>query len=999
LKKTVTGTSVTLTNQPEGDYIFEVHSYSDRFGESPEGSQVTFTLTWPVMQAPSGFAQSISNGNDITLRWNGATYATAYKLYRIVDGQRTLVKTQTGASLTLTNQPEGNYSYEVHSYSDRFGESPAGSQVTFTLTWPVMQAPSGFTQSITNGNDITLRWNGATYATAYKLYQIAGGQRTLVKTLTSTAVTFTNQPEGNYSYEVHSYSDRVGESPAGSSLSFTLVWPVVQPPVLTSKVFNANNITLSWKAVTWANEYRVYDVSSGTRQLIYKGTALTYNVFNLSEDTHQYEATAYSTRFGESAASNRISENIVYPVMQPPAASVTLLSQTSARISWNFITYANGYNVYEIIDGKPVLLAGNVNNLSYTVTNLSYRNHEYYVTSYSNSFGESEPSGVVLAKLIVDTEAPVTKSDAPDGWINDGTTVHLTATDNETGVAATYVSLNSGEFGPGTSVAVDQEGINKVSFYSVDNAGNKEDVQTVYVKIDRTAPVTAASGIADGWSAAAVTVALTASDAQSGVAHTYYSVNGADFTEGTSFQVDKEGANTVSFYSVDAAGNKEDVQTVYVKIDRTAPVTAASGIADSWSAAAVTVALTASDAQSGVAHTYYSVNGADFTEGTSFQVDNEGANTVSFYSVDAAGNKEPARTVQVMIDKTAPATTAATPDGWVREADIGFKATDALSGVAGTYYSVKGADYTAGTSVTVTDEGVNEIRYYSVDKAGNKEAVQTAEVKIDRTAPSTISDAKDAWSSKDVTVSLTASDSQSGVAGTFYSIDGSAYMEGSSFTVSSEGVHKINYYSVDRAGNKEAVHEDVVRIDKTAPVVSLSLNGEYQAGTTLPLTYSAVDGLSGIASGQMTVTLSDGSKQTVQNGGGIALDKPGTYTVTVTVVNGAGLSTTVTKQFAAYLKATITVTPNVIKGNKGVFTVRVELPDGYSTQGFDLNSVTVSGVRALNDNNGYYNQAKLGQFKFERSDFNWTTAEVTLYFRGYVNGILVMGQKTVKVQK
>ena len=118
-----------------------------------------------------------------------------------------------------------------------------------------------------------------------------------------------------------------------------------------------------------------------------------------------------------------------------------------------------------------------------------------------------------------------------------------------------------------------------------------------------------------------------------------------------------------------------------------------------------------------------------------------------------------------------------------------------------------------------------------------------------------------------------------------------------------------------------------------------------------------------------------------------------------TVTDKVGLTTKVQKQFVVYIPATVSVTPNVIKGNNGVFTVRVDLPTGFSTQGFDLNSVRLNGVKALTSNNGYYNQAKNGQFKFERSDFTWTPSEVALEFRGSVNGILVVGQTTVKVQK
>jgi len=835
LKSTVTALTATLANQSVDDHTYIVRSFSSRFGESQEGSQVTLTIAQQMLP-PTNLTYTIANGNDIKLAWTAASYANSYLIYQVVDGQRVFVKTVTSTSVTFTNMPAGDYEYVVTSVSTIFGESSDGADITITLVHPIMAAPANLSQSIANGNDFTLKWSSVTYATSYNIYQVINGQKLLVKALSAINTTFTNMPAGDYTYEVDSNSSRFGESPIGSIIRFTLVWPVVQPPVLQDTIYNVNNITLTWQAVTWANEYRVYEVTDNTRQLLYKGTLLSYKLYNLSEDTHSYEVTAYSTRFGESAPSNRITENIIYPIMQSPVAHIKLIDATTAVIYWDFITYANGYNVYEIVDGNPVLLTENLNNLSYQLTNLTHKDHLYYVTSYSNSFGESQPSDTVLAKLIVDTEAPVTTSDVPLDWVNQlPVTVTLSATDNETGVANTYYSVNDGIFTEGTSIIVDQEGINKLSFYSIDKEGNKEAVKTVYVNIDQTAPV-------------------------------------------TSFK---------------------------------AP--------DNWSKEDAVVNLTASDNQSGAANTFYSIDGSEYIEGTIF---------------------------------------------------------------------------------TVKDDGIYKINYYSVDTAGNKEVVNTAEVKIDKTAPVTISDVQDNWSREDVIVHLSASDSLSGVDNTFYSIDGSEYIQGTTFTIKDEGIHKINYYSVDAAGNKEVVNTAEVKIDKTVPVLSTDLNKEYKLGTTLQLAYTAMDVISGITSEKMVVfTPNDTIGKTMDNNTNILIDQPGVYTITVTVVDAAGNTATIKRQLAVYIPATIEVTPIVIKGNSGIFTVRVSVPTEFSTRNFDLNTATLNGVSALTSNNGYYNQAKLGQFKFERSDFNWNQPYVTVEFRCYMNGYLVIGQTTVKVQK
>lgn len=637
LKRTVTGTTTTasFTNMPAGEFEFVITSYSPQFGESAVGASLTGSIVYPVLSMPENTTSTITNGNDITLRWNAAAYATGYKVYRVIAGERIFQKDVSGLSTSFTNMPEDEYTFEVYAYSDRFGESPEGAQLHLVLKFPGMQAPSNLTQSITNGNDLVLRWTAATYAKEYRVYQVVDGEAVLQKTVTGTSTSFTNLPEGDYQYVVRSYSDRFGESPAGSEIKVSVIWPVVEPPILTGSVFNANNITLSWKSVTWANEYRVYKLTGEKRELIYKGTALSYRVNNLSEDTHTFEVTAYSTRFGESNPSNRLEQVIVYPIMEPPTVELRLLSETSVLLSWDFITYANGYNIYEIVDGKQVLLVQNLNNLSYVLENLSYANHEYVVTSYSNSFGESQPSEIVVAKLIVDTVPAETKINASTQWEKKSQLVKLEAADDETGVAQTFYSVNNGPFMEGTSFLVEQEGVNKVSFYSVDKVGNVEQIKTAYIKIDKSSPVTEISEIPE--LAKSVAVNLNATDKLSGVAETYYSINGSEYVKGTSFKVEEEGINKLSYYSVDQAGNKEEVKTVEVKIDQTAPTVSVNFQKEYELGSNFLIDYNAVDNLSGIASENVTLNGKPLKKGDQLKLNQPGPYKLIITVTDAAG--------------------------------------------------------------------------------------------------------------------------------------------------------------------------------------------------------------------------------------------------------------------------------------------------------------------------------------------------------------------------
>jgi hypothetical protein len=257
-----------------------------------------------------------------------------------------------------------------------------------------------------------------------------------------------------------------------------------------------------------------------------------------------------------------------------------------------------------------------------------------------------------------------------------------------------------------------------------------------------------------GWQNAPVTVHLTASDAGSGVAHTYYTLDGGSQTEGTSVTVaapadgSNDGAHTITYWSVDNAGNVEAPHTCTVKIDTTAPRTSASGADAAWHNTPVTVSLAATDTGSGVASIQYSTDGgATWTTGDKVVVSAEGETTVDYRATDKAGNTEAVQSVTVKIDTTAPQASAsgAIEGAWCRvPVLITLTAADEPggSGVASITYSLDGMSTTvpggsAPVSVPASPNAHHTLTFQASDGAGNQSVAQSLSFTIDTTGPVT----------------------------------------------------------------------------------------------------------------------------------------------------------------------------------------------------------------------------------------------------------------------
>jgi hypothetical protein len=507
---------------------------------------------------------------------------------------------------------------------------------------------------------------------------------------------------------------------------------------------------------------------------------------------------------------------------------------------------------------------------------------------------------LAAAPILVDTTAPTSSAlGTIDGWHTSAATITLSADDGITGsgVASIAYRLDDGAEqtveGPTAEVAVTTDGPHTLTFYATDNAGHAESpAQSVSVHVDTHAPATtlatapAGPDGSNGWfRQSSVAFTLSATDGASGVAARYYTVDGgAAQSYAAPVTLAAQGDHTITYWSVDNAGNTETAGTAHVKLDDIAPATtlATSPVSSDGSygwfkQASVSFTLAATDITSGVAGSFYTVDGgATQTYAGAVTIATQGDHTVTYWSADYAGNGEATRTVHIKLDDVAPATTVdtspASPDGsngWFKQSSVSFTlgSTDAASGISGRFYKLDGgATQAYAGAVTVSTQGEHTVQCWAVDNAGNTEPTSTVHIKLDSVAPSTSDNTASigsGWKTTNQTVTLTRTEATSGIAATHYTTDGgtptASSSQGSSISLTADGIYTIKYFSVDNAGNTEPVKTaaNQVRIDKTAPVVTgavVANNSTNTPGLRHNVAYAVYANVSETGSGISTVT-------------------------------------------------------------------------------------------------------------------------------------------------
>ncbi len=433
------------------------------------------------------------------------------------------------------------------------------------------------------------------------------------------------------------------------------------------------------------------------------------------------------------------------------------------------------------------------------------------------------------------------------------------------------------------------EGERRITYSSVDNVSNTEAEETKTFKVDITAPETDFSVVGIKYETGNKTyinidskIKLTAQDILSngvisGLQYIEYRTDSGEWVNYTEEFGLSEGIHTIEYRSIDNVENTEGVKTFTVYVDGTPPVTELSltgpvHIEDEIKYINTTteIELTADDPEvnnvnSGVSKIYYLIDNSEYSEHTQTFNLTEGIHIVQYYSTDNVQNEETVNERVFYVDGTSldSSLTTETPQH-EKDGDIYISSEtshllssqdpmvkEVASGVDYASYKVAEGFWTDTEAPVgdynlpvVLEEGERTISYYGVDNVQNIEAEKTKTFKVDTTAPETdlsIVGVKYELGNKtyiniDSKIKLTAQDILSngiisGLQYTEYRTDSGEWINYTENFGLSEGIHIIEYRSIDNVENTENIKSFVVYVDDTPPITTLSTSGpKYESG-------------------------------------------------------------------------------------------------------------------------------------------------------------------------
>ncbi|MBI4164084.1 MAG: PKD domain-containing protein [Candidatus Aenigmarchaeota archaeon] len=498
-------------------------------------------------------------------------------------------------------------------------------------------------------------------------------------------------------------------------------------------------------------------------------------------------------------------------------------------------------------------------------------------------------SSYLTQQIKVDNQGPVTSHNYDNSYKSSPFTITLTANDfSGSGVTSNNIRyrINGGTEqsvgANGQPVISTESPTNYLEFYSIDRLAHQESLNNLTsIKLDLFDPITADNSTPN-WLNTSFTLELTATDGNgSGIDSTVYctyTTTPCDLdTEGNfytaPFTISANGITNISYRSTDNVNRVEATKTAVVKVDKIKPVISENGIViyDNYvrNNTIVNVSVTVTDSLSGVS-TVTAKGTSLVNQGNGIW---QGPVTLNFDGslpavniplnvvvTDVAGNVETNNSEVFHIDNDSPVINSVLVSDNVTQNNtpvtVTVNITESGPLVPGSV-TAEGVALTGGPEIFTGTinlvSGNSPVDIFVMDEAGNNATDTSATFLIDDTVPITSDNAPASWQISGFNVTLTATDLESGVNKTTYSLDGGLPIVVSSSTTNVEiltdGNHTIVYNATNNADGVSSTKTISAALDRVNPSISFAsgpANGTVVKDGTPPISVLSSDSTSGL---------------------------------------------------------------------------------------------------------------------------------------------------------
>ncbi|MEQ8629422.1 chitobiase/beta-hexosaminidase C-terminal domain-containing protein [Ekhidna sp.] len=466
----------------------------------------------------------------------------------------------------------------------------------------------------------------------------------------------------------------------------------------------------------------------------------------------------------------------------------------------------------------------------------------------------------LLAQEGLNHEKKIYKNDEGKVYVNKALPLYLSISTSPDGSNGEVLDGKEPEYS--SPMYLDSEGYNTIRTpWKVD----PETKKVVYPKeevifelyADSKSPATKISygdaKLAEGDEKTALTatdITLTASDEISGIDAIYYSLDGASFQKYTGpIPVKEEKAYVLKYYAVDNVGNAEEMKSVTMLIDNSAPsstLNVEGDLSENVVSTRSTINLEASDNASGVSKIFYTIDEGrtyEYSSPISIASLSEGEHTITYFAVDKVDNNEEKKTYTFYLDKSPPRVIdeiigntfiANGKEYYSGRTKLKLVAMDNKAGVKEILYSINGGEFKLYEApFYLTEAGNLNVEVLATDKVNNRVRSKEFSDKnnllnyVDLSGPSlsynvagpsfTLKDT--VYITKETAISLRGTDKDSGFKEIDYQVDdGTVETYSEPFKIESEGLHIVTYNGYDNLSNS-STESILCIVDNSGPVV------------------------------------------------------------------------------------------------------------------------------------------------------------------------------------